>query len=156
MHLDNKILLDISKELSKSLSKKITRQTIKWMQNLDSKLDQYYLVNLWDDVCYQLQREQSYYWRHYDDMIMVYVISRIKELNKHEANAIWLQTEDSYDYLIEMNDNKISVDSEFESLKSSICVNDIARYIVNKYVYTQAENWRNDKLRKELGYYPGE
>ncbi|PYE38508.1 hypothetical protein [Psychrobacter fozii] len=152
MNLDNKILLDISKELSESLSKKITRKTIKWMQSLDSLRDQYHLTNRWDDVCYQFQSEDFYYWHFYEDMIMEYVILRIEELNEHEANAIWLQTENSYDYLIEMDENEMAIDGKFEPLNFLNCIYDTVRYIVDEYICTQAKVWQNDKLRKQLKY----
>lgn len=153
MDFERKIALDISANLSKSLSEKIARQTIRWMQGQNTAIGIGYLENLWDDVCYQLQAERSYSWNHYDVMIRIYVISKLEELNKYEANAIWLQTEGVYDHLVDMEDDGISIDSRFTPMGSSNFEDEMARYIVNEYIYSQANTWRNDRLRQLLGYF---
>ena len=153
MKLERQIAFSISKELSKKLSKKIARQTIRWLQGQNTAIGIGSLENLWDDVCYQLQSGRSYSWNHYDFTIMTYVISKLEELNKYEVNAIWLQTEDAYDHLVDMEENGISIDSSFTPIGSPPYVDDMARYIVNEYIYSQADVWQNDRLRQLLGYF---
>lgn len=153
MGLEKKIALNISKELSNKLSKKIAGQTIRWMQSQSTTIDLGCLENLWDDVCYQCQGgSRTYSWNQYDFAVVIYVISRLEKLSEYEANAIWLQTEDAYDYLVDMADRGISIDSSFTPMNSPPYVDDIARYIANKYIYEQAASWRNDRLRQALGY----
>lgn len=151
MDLERKIALNISASLSKILSKKIARQTIRWMQGQNTAIGIGYLENLWDDVCYQIQAERSYSWNHYDFAIMTYVISKLEELNGYEANAIWLQTDNAYDHLVDMEDKGISIDSKFTPMRSLPYVDDMARYIVNEYIYIQANTWRNDRLKLTFG-----
>lgn len=151
MELEKTIALNISKELSNKLSKRIARQTIRWMQGQSTTIDLGCLENLWDDVCYQLQAGRSYSWNHYDFAIMTYVISKLEELNKYEANAIWLQTDNAYDHLVDMEDKGIAIDSRFTPMRSPPYVDDMARYIVNEYIYSQADTWQNDRLRQLLG-----
>lgn len=151
MDFERKIALNISANLSKSLSEKIARQTIRWMKGQNTAIGIGFLENLWDDVCYQLQAERSYSWNHYDVMIRIYVISKLEELHKYEANAIWLQTEGAYDHLVDMEDDGISIDSRFTPMGSSNFEDEMARYIVNEYIYSQANTWRNDRLRQLLG-----
>ena len=59
MDLEEKIALNIAKSLSDHLCKKTTSKTIRWMQGFPTTLDMGYLKNLWDDVCYQIQDEES-------------------------------------------------------------------------------------------------
>ena len=152
MELEKKIALNISKELSNKLSEKIARQTIRWMQGQSTTIDLGYLESLWDDVCYQCQGgSRTYSWNKYDFAVVVYVISRLEELSEYEANAIWLQTEDAYDHLVDMEDSGISIDSKFTPMNSPSYVDDMARYIVNEYIYSQADTWQNDRLRQLLG-----
>ncbi len=153
MDFERKIALDISANLSKSLSEKIARQTIRWLQGQNTAIDIGYLENLWDDVCYQLQAERSYSWNHYDVMIRIYVISKLEELHEYEASAIWLQTEGAYDHLVDMEYDGISIDSRFTPMGSSNFEDEMARYIVNEYIYSQANTWRNDRLKQLLGYF---
>ena len=154
MDLEQKIASNVAIKLSDNLCKKIASKTIRWMQGCDTHLLEIDgLKNLWDDVCYQLQAERSYSWNHYDVMIRIYVISKLEELNKYEANAIWLQTEGVYDHLVDMEYDGISVDSRFTPMGSSNFEDEMARYIVNEYIYSQANTWRNDRLRQLLGHF---
>jgi len=152
MDLEQKILSNVAIKLSDNLCKKIARQTIKWMQRQSTTIDLGCLENLWDDVCYQCQGgSRTYSWSKYDCAVVIYVISRLEELSEYEANAIWLQTEDAYDHLVEMEDKGIAIDSRFTPMRSPPYVDDMARYIVNEYIYSQAATWQNDRLRQLLG-----
>lgn len=153
MDLRQKIALNISVELSKSLSEKISRQTIRWLQSFDTALDISYLKNLWDDVCYQRQTTESLLWSYYDDMILSYVESQLKELSSYQVNAIWLQTDAIYEQLDDMQTDGIITDSEYTEINASCYISDIARYVMSEYIYGQADSWRNDRLRQLLDYF---
>ncbi len=151
MSLRKEIALSISAELSKSLSEKITRQTIRYMQIFDTALGTEYLVNLWDDVCYQRQTTDSFSWSYYDDMILSFVVNQLKELSNYEVNAIWLQTDAIYDQLDDMQSDGMTTSSEYSEVDLLCYTSDIARYIMSNYIYRQANNWQNDRLRQLLG-----
>lgn len=146
MDLRKEVALKVSADLSKSLSEKITRQTIRYMQSFDTALDMGYLRNLWDDVCYQRQKEQAPFWSYYDDMILKFVSSKLEKLSQYEIYAIWLQDLDSYYQLedAEVVEEKIDKNPPY-------CIEDISRYVMNEYIYKEAESWRNDRLRQLLG-----
>ncbi|MDA5134115.1 hypothetical protein [Psychrobacter sp. ANT_H3] len=113
MDLRKEIALNISAALSRILLDKITRQTIRWMQNFDTALNMGYLKNLWDDVCYQRQTEKSFSWSYYDDMILSFVAAQLKELSNYEGNGIWLQTDAIYDQLDHMQSNGMTTASAY-------------------------------------------
>ncbi|WP_296211239.1 hypothetical protein [Psychrobacter sp. UBA3480] len=148
MDLRQEMALDIAAALSKSHSKKITKQTIRYMQSFDTALDMGYLRNLWDDVCYQRQKEQAPFWSYYDDMILQSVSSKLEKLSQHEIYAIWLQDPNLYYQLDDIDIGKEHIDKS-----PPYCVDDISRYIMNEYIYREAESWRNDRLRQLLGYF---
>ena len=50
-----------------------------------------------------------------------------------------------------MKDKGIAIDSRFTPMRSPPYVDDMARYIVNEYNYSQADTWQNDRLRQLLG-----
>ncbi len=151
MDLRKEIALEISAALSKSLSEKITRQTIRWMQGFDTALDIGYLKNLWDDVCYQRQTTESFLWSYYDDMILSFVSEQFKELSNYEVNAIWLQTDAIYDQLDNMQSDGMTTASEYSEINLLCYTSDMARYVMSEYIYRQADNWQNDRLRQLLG-----
>jgi|26BtaG_2_1085354.scaffolds.fasta_scaffold00687_7 hypothetical protein len=153
MDLRKAMASDIAAALSKNISEKITRQTIRWMQSFDTALDINYLKSLWDDVCYQRQTTESLLWSYYDDMILTFVAAQLKELNSYEVNAIWLQTDAIYEQLDDMQTDGIITDSKYTEINASCYISDIARYITSEYIYGQADNWQNDRLRQLLGYF---
>ena len=153
MDLRKEIALNISAALSRILSDKITRQTIRWMQNFDTALNMGYLKNLWDDVCYQRQTEKSFSWSYYDDMILSFVAAQLKELSNYEVNGIWLQTDAIYDQLDHMQSNGMTTASVYPEINLLCYISDIARYVINEYIYRQADRWQNDKLKQLLGYF---
>jgi hypothetical protein len=151
MDLRKEIALNISAALSRILSDKITRQTIRWMQNFDTALNMGYLKNLWDDVCYQRQTEKSFSWSYYDDMILSFVAAQLKELSNYEVNGIWLQTDAIYDQLDHMQSNGMTTASAYSEINLLCYISDIARYVINEYIYSQADRWQNDRLKQLLG-----
>lgn len=148
MGLRQEMAFDIAAALSKSRSKRITKQTIRYLQSFDTALDMGYLRNLWDDVCYQRQKEQAPFWSYYDDMILQFVSSKLEKLSKHEIYAIWLQDIDLYYQL-----DDIDVSEEHIGKNPPYCIDDISRYIMSECIYKEAESWRNDRLRQLLGYF---
>ena len=82
MDLEQKRASNVAiKKLSDKSCKKIASKTIRWMQGFDTqllKIDG--LKNSWDDVCYQIQKEEFFYWSHYYDMVASNILSL---LGKH-------------------------------------------------------------------------
>lgn len=157
MDIEEKTALNIARDLSDDLCKKITSKTIRWMQGFDTQLLEIDgLKNLWDDVCYQMQREESFYWSHYDDMVVSNIASLLEELEEYKLTAIWLQTNDTDYQLSELESDGLLVDIRYKTLNTSCYIDDITKYITREYIYQQAESWRNDRLRQALGYFPGD
>ena len=63
MDWEHKILSRVAKKKAKQL----TRKVISNLQQLDSTLsgDDSGLINVWDEICVQVQDEQSWYWDSY-------------------------------------------------------------------------------------------
>lgn len=50
------------------------------------------LINIWDEICVQMQREQSEMWELYQDMITGFVEAELGKLDSSIIKSIWLQT----------------------------------------------------------------
>ena len=123
MDLEEKIALNIARDLSDNLCKKITSKTIRWMQSFPTALDMGYLKNLWDDVCYQVQKKESFYWSHYDDMVVSNVASLLEELEEYKLTAIWVQTNDTDHQLSELESDGLLADIRYKTRPSQILCN---------------------------------
>lgn len=62
------------------------------------------LRNVWEEVCVQVQGEESFYWDTYLDVIDDLLTAFVEELSQQDRLALWLRTEAGYDWLDEVND----------------------------------------------------
>ncbi|WP_045211262.1 DEAD/DEAH box helicase family protein [Desulfonatronovibrio magnus] len=91
----------------------------------------------------QFQDSYSFMWDAYEDTIFSLLMSEVKQLEGHIAQAIWFQTGDGIDWLVE-NENSPNVFYDESS---------IANHIMNEYVLTAADDWSNERIRKYLDGY---
>ena len=149
MDIQKKIALNVSMKLSEKICQKIANQTKIRLQKIDSKIEEVKsLKNVWDDVCYQHQKEMSNDWRHYDQKVASLVLLLVKDLESYELNAILLQSQDLKDRAIHTVTNKVATISKYQSMDFSEYEHYVARYIVKEYIYKEANIWLNDRLRK--------
>jgi hypothetical protein len=48
------------------------------------------VTNAWEEICVQVQEEQSFYWDTYEATVGQYVGVEVEGLPPYELNAIWL------------------------------------------------------------------
>lgn len=131
-------------------AKKITRKTISALQNIKDTLsgDDSGLINVWDEICVQVQYKSSFYWDAYDQMAHSFVLSFVEELKEHEKLALWFRTAQGWDWLYDHGDKDEDEDDGTSNIFYSD--SDIEDYIVNEYLYRKAESWSNDRIRAYL------
>ncbi len=97
--------------------------------------------NVWDEICVQVQFEQSFYWDAYEQTVWQLAAAFVEELPAHEREAIWLQTPEGDDW-----------DCEDESEREPYPVNndDIVKYLLHENLYYEAGKWSNDRIREYL------
>ncbi len=96
------------------------------------------LKTTWDEICVQMQTEESFSWDAYDETVRVIVGHHVAELPKHEQEAIWLQT-----------DNGLAWDCDEADGPEVYPVSDddIVSYLAHEYVYAEAGRWSNTRIR---------
>lgn len=85
------------------------------------------LRNVWEEVCVQVQGEESFYWDTYLDVIDDLLTAFVEELSQQDRLALWLRTEAGYDWLDEVNDGNadgteppVLIDQVSDDLKSDL------------------------------------
>jgi len=138
MNTELRILGEFEKELCQS----ITRKIIHFLQGMKDTMsaDDSGLVNLWDEICVQIQHEESYFWDLYDDEVRGIILKYVSNLAEHEKALIWLFIEDS-NYEVTEDDNI----ADYEYVEE-----DIVEYIKNSYVYSEASNLTNRRIIQYL------
>lgn len=57
------------------------------------------LLDVWEEVCVQVQGEESMFWSAYVDTIDSILMGRIKMLDRDEQLALWVMTDSGWDYV---------------------------------------------------------
>ncbi|MCC7277374.1 MAG: hypothetical protein IT487_03535 [Chromatiaceae bacterium] len=123
--------------------RRITRQVIADLQRMKDTLsgEGSGLKTTWDEICVQVQYEQSFSWDAYDETVKTFVGGYVHDLPVHEREAIWLQTEPGCNW-----------DGEAPETRDAqpVVDDDITEYITNQHLYTEAERWSNARIRSYL------
>ncbi len=134
---------DMPRKFADEISERISRKTIYALQKVTDTLsgDDSVLINAWDEICVQVQYEQSSFWDAYDETVRSFVKTYIEELQPHEKAALWFQTEEGWDWLYDEEGNKED---------PPVFDEDIVQYIVQEYLYVKAGAWTNERIRTYL------
>lgn len=128
--------------LAEVICERVSRRAIRALQKMTEGMqsgDDSVLSNLWEEICVQVQGQESIMWDAYDTTVEQIVSGEITKLSVYEREAIWLQTPEGEDW-----------DAEDEDSRSGypIAEDDIIEYLKNKYVYSAACDWSNRRIRQ--------
>lgn len=139
MNYKDNIIADISGRECKRLSMKVIRFLQKMTEGMQSG-DDSPLKNIWDEVCVQVQGEESVLWDAYLDTIQALIAGEVAGLDTATKQAIWLQTNEGSEWDIE-NEDPTSIPFSEE---------DISIFIMDSYVLSVAADWTNQRIQKYL------
>lgn len=134
----------IVKELAEYVCRRLTRKVISALKAMDNALlsgEDSGLRNTWEEICVQVQHEESIYWETYDETVRGFVLGEVAELPAYQREAVWLQTEEGWDW-----------DTEGDQERESCPVNaeNIVQYLLDQYIYVEAGRWTNRRIRRYL------
>jgi hypothetical protein len=124
-------------------AERITRLAIRDLQRMKSDLsgEGSGLANVWNEICVQVQHEESLAWDVYDPTAHAVVDALVVELLPHEQAALWLQTDQGIEW---------DSDDPAERATTPVTTDDIAAYLLRDYIYAAAANWSNVRIRAYL------
>lgn len=135
--------------LLEALCQRINRRMIRDCQARKDCLlsgDDSVLGNLWDEVCVQVQFQKSFSWDAYEETLERLAFDYLAELADYEQLAIWLQTDEGRDWQWERKNNP----HEIADRQPDFLMDDLARYLLRRYVYPAAANWSNRRIESYL------
>jgi hypothetical protein len=134
----------VARLLADDICRRITKRTIRHLQCIPAKLsgDDSELQNPWDEICAQVQFEESFFWHVYQQTIADILSAEIGELRQFERDAIWLRTEAGFDWDWVDNPEKPAEPPTYSP--------DIIDHILHRYLLPAAENWSNSRIRAYL------
>ena len=140
MNIEKNLLKEFAKEIAVRIAKKTiyALQKIKITQSGDDSG----LKNAWDEICVQIQDDESSFWSAYEETVQSWVFGYIEELRSHEKLVIWLQTEQGWDWAY---DNEEQSDGY-----PAILVEDIVEFVTQEYIYSKAACWSNNRIKNYM------
>ncbi|MCV2361664.1 hypothetical protein LNV08_22085 [Paucibacter sp. TC2R-5] len=127
--------------LATDVAKRLCRQAVAGLQKMHHTLsgDDSGLETTWDEICVQVQCEQSVYWDVYLQSIHDMLAWPVSQLKPYEREALWLKTNEGEDWA--WRDDDPSRD------EYPVCEEDVVQYLTRDYVLALAAEWTNSKIR---------
>jgi hypothetical protein len=132
----------------------ICEKTIGFLQKMTEGMqsgDDSPLKNLWDEICVQVQSQESMLWDFYLDYMQKIIWNQLKKLDLITRYAIWLQTEAGEEFLLDFEEYE-EYGSTVDTLEYLYDKHDILNHILNNYVLREAANATNARIEKYLEY----
>lgn len=130
-------------EFAKIESEKISRKAIKYFQSLKGdnmqSRDDTNLKNVWDEFCVEVQYDNSLVWDLYVETAKQFINGYVELLPKHANQAIWLQTREGFDWILNNDDEEL----DFYAYSG-----DITNYIFHEHFVRAAGRWSNKRIEE--------
>lgn len=149
----------IISELAKRECTKIARRVIRRLQKITNALlsgEDTELKNAWDEICVQVQSQESFYWDVYVDEMMRLVLIELDSQPNFVKEAIWLQTDNGQDWMIDndckesklltKDECKLEGNNNNDDDEIPVYEDDIADYFVRQYILVAAGQWHNRRI----------
>ena len=113
-----------------------------WLRTLGATLsgDDTVLGNVWDEICVQVQYEESIFWDAYKETVLTDFAARVSQLEYHVQIALGLQTPAGIQWRLGNEPD--------ESEDPPINDDDIAAYLWSEYFLPHAERYTNKRIRR--------
>jgi len=126
--------------------KRILRKVVRRLQRMTSEMqsgDDSCLKNVWDEVCVQVQGQESTVWDAYLDTIRQLISAYLDELDVELKRAIWLQTDAGIDWAT----NEDQEDTREHDIPLPDDTEDITEHILAD-VLSSAADWTNARIER--------
>ncbi len=121
---------------------RVARKVIHFLQKTSEGMqsgDDSPLKNLWDEVCVQVQGQESVLREVYVEVIEQSIAVEVQKLPETTKQAIWLQTNNGSDW---------ACDQEEDRGYAPYDEQDIIDHILTQYVLSQAADYSNSRIRE--------
>ena len=149
MYYKDKIISAFADDGCKEVSEKVIRKLRTMKEGMHSG-DDSPLKNIWDEICVQVQIQESQYWEYYEETAKNLILPELKKLKEEVKRSIWLQTKAGGDWETEIEDQIADGKVKEHEVNVEYNANDIAEYIFQEYVRPKANDWKNARIEKYI------
>jgi hypothetical protein len=149
MYYKNKIISAFANDGCKEVSGKVIKKLRTMREGMHSG-DDSPLKNIWDEICVQVQIQESQYWELYEDTAKGLILSELKPLKEEMKQSIWLQTKAGGDWDTEIEGQIDCGEVKEYEVNVEYNANDIAEHIFQEYIRPKAGEWKNTRIEKYI------
>lgn len=134
----------IVRQLAEHVSRRLCQRAIEELQGMTEGLgsgDDSGLESVWDEICVQMQYEQSVMWEVYVETMEGLLFGLVEELPTHEQEALWLVTDPGEEWDCEDEDQREPY---------PVLHDDMVRHLLNEHLLPEAGRWSNDRISAYL------
>jgi hypothetical protein len=112
------------------------------------------LRNTWEEICVQVQGEESYFWDEYQTVMHDAILGALLAIEQRDLASLWLQSEEGWSWLWDVENADSSIDNDAtkaEVTEIPFDQEEIAKYILQKHLMARAEEFSNRRIAAFLG-----
>lgn len=124
---------------------RVVRRSIRSLQQItDARMsgDDSGLANVWDEICVQVQGQESFFWDAYEETAGAIISAELNALPPLDRETLWLATDDGFSWLLHSEDGD---DPEFTPVDIDGSISYLLREVMNR-----AADWSNPRIRSYL------
>jgi hypothetical protein len=133
-------------EFAEAAAARAARRVVRHLQGLagDSLLSgpDSGLVNVWEEICVQVQFQESVFWGAYVSVVEQYTAPVVAAMPQREGRAMWLQTPDGEQWWEDLDGEGLTPEVPTEQ-------GAVVAYVVRR-VLEIAADWSNPRIRSYL------
>lgn len=143
------------REFADSAATRIAARAKVKLRKIKEKLsgDDSGLRNAWEEICVQVQGEESFYWQSYQDVMYDIVRTELALVSELERVALWLQTDDGWRWHCDIEDDEQKDTTGTKSAKALAASDEsdsVVERIVGEHVLPMAESYSNRNIERYL------
>ena len=143
MRIEEQIVAAFANKISDQIITGVTRALKKMNSDREMLSGNSGLKNVWEEICVQVQGEESFYWSAYIQVMESLLRSSLQRLRPHEQIALWAVTEEGWDYIYDCHAD--DVDLSVVPVSQNESLNKLRGELISN-----AANYENARISKFL------
>ncbi len=150
---------DLIREYAVAAATTVAEQAISALTKCTDTLsgDDSGLENAWEEICVQVQGEESFFWDTYRQTMHEMVLSELEKLPGRDLVALWLQTDEGWDWHWDLeNEDTSGGYRPSDNPTPPYDLEDIANFIVQERLLSIAQDYSNRNISAYLDGEPSD
>ena len=151
-----KIYQSLIRQYANVVAEKVCDGVIEDLKQITTTLsgDDSGLRNTWEEICVQVQGEESFSWDEYQTVMHDAILGAIVAVEQRDLASLWLQSEEGWSWRWDMENadaDAVNYAANAEVTEIPFDQEEIAKYILQKHLLVRAEDYSNQRIAAFLG-----